>query len=312
MQKHKGYWTQYNAASKKMSPKQVFETARSHTARLPAPWRKSKRGRPYRTKPRDYAALLVTARLHDWSTREIEANSISLVGHSVDHASAAWALAKTLPNYFELLLTGLYNALTNGLMQLFHSGDSTGVRTDRKRFTERLLAFGKEIEDLKLHVLASWIPRRHAIIIANACCTRGESHDSPVFRKLLKRTQLLQHHSLSLDKAYDAEENFELSFEKGLTPLIKRKKNTKRGFFRKKAAKHWNQKAYDKYRSRIETIFAGSQARNLNRVRERLVKTRRRAVVLLAVAHNLRTAIRLSVQVLRRIGRFIRQLDERP
>ena len=304
MPKHISYWKQYNLASKRMSPQQVFQTARSHTARLPAPWRKSKRGRPYRTMPRDYAALLVTARLEDWSTREVEANSEALLGHSVDHASAAWALAKTLPGYFEALLWRLYKALTGVLTQLFHSADSTGVRTDRHRVVERVLAFGKEIEDLKLHVIASWLPRQHAIAIASAGCTRGERHDSPVLRELLRETSLPAG-KLFADSAYDAEETFELSFEKGLTPIIKPRINSKKGFFRKKARRAWSKRAYDKYRSRVETVFAGSQARNHNTVRERRVATRRRAVVLLAVAHNLRTAIRLGLKALERV---IRQL----
>jgi len=303
MSKHKGYWKQFNFASKRMKPKQVFETARSHTARLPTPWHEPRRGRPYRTKPRDYAALLVTARLENWSTRDIEANSETLLGYTVDHASAAWALAKILPNYFETLVAQSYHFLVGASTQLFHAADSTGVRTDRKRVAERVFSFGKEIEDLKLHIIASWLPRKHAIAVASALCTRGERHDSPALRELLQKTAL-QPGSLFADRAYDAEKTFELAFEKQLSPVIKRRVNTRRGFFRKKACKCWNSLRYKKYRSRVETVFAGSQARNANTVRERLTKTRRRAVVLLAVAHNLRTAIRLGIQAL---ATFIRQ-----
>jgi hypothetical protein len=304
MTKHKGYWKQFNLASKKMSPQEVFKVAESHVARLPPPWSKSKRGRPYKREPRQYASLLATSRLFDWSSREAEANSECLLNQSVDHASVAWALAKTHSGYFEALLWRLYQALTSALTQFFHSTDSTGVRTDRKRFATRVFSFGKEIEDLKLHCLASWMPTRHAIALASAACTRGERNDSPIARELLNKTSLPPGKFFG-DLAYDAEETFELAFEKRLTPVIKRRVNTRRGFFRKKAAKHWSKRAYAKYRSRIETVFAGSQARNHNRVRERLVATRRRAVQLLAVAHNLRTAIRLGTQV---IETFIRQL----
>ncbi len=304
MPKHVGYWKQYNLASKKMSPQQVYKLARTHTARSAPPWHKKKRGRPYKRGPRDYAALLVTARLLDWSTRETEANSEALLGQVVDHASAAWALAKITSLYFQALLARLYHAVVGALTQLFHSADSTGVRTDRKRVVQRVFSFGKEIEDLKMHCIASWIPRRHAIVIAGVKCTRGECHDSPPFRKLLKRLPLSSG-KLCADSAYDAEENFELAFDKGLMPLFKPRVNSRHGFFRKKARKLWRERPYHKYRSRVETIFAGSQARNGNRVRERLVKTRRRAVELLAVAHNLRTAIRLGIQALER---FIRQL----
>jgi len=305
--KHVGYWKQFNVASKSMSPLKVFNLARAHTARLPPPWCKSRLGRPYKRQPRDYAALLATARLEDWSTREAEANSEVLLGQSVDHASVAWALAKVVCGYFDALLWRLYTALVGALTQLFHSADSTGVRTDRKRFVRRVFRFGKEIEDLKLHCLVTWLPKRHAIAVASAECTSGERHDSPPFRRLLRKTPL-RTGVISADSAYDAEDNFELAFDKKLTPVIKRKINTKHGFFRKKAEKHWNKRTYDKYRSRVETVFAGSQARNHNRVRERLPKTRRRAVQLLAVSHNLRTAIRLGIQA---IERFIRQLGPR-
>ena len=115
---------------------------------------------------------------------------------------------------------------------------------------------------------------------------------------------------LFADSAYDAEETFELSFEKGLTPIIKPRINSKKGFFRKKARRAWSKRAYDKYRSRVETVFAGSQARNHNTVRERRVATRRRAVVLLAVAHNLRTAIRLGLKALERVIRQLGRLHE--
>lgn len=304
MPKHVGYWKQYNSASKRMSPKQVFQTARSHTARLAPPWRKSKLGRPYRTQPCDYAALLLTARLEDWSTRDVEAASLELVGHSIDHASAAWALAKVMPGYFEALLWQLYRVLTGALTQVFHLADSTGVRTDRKRAVERVFAFGKEIEDLKFHVLGTWLPRQHAIAIASASCTSGECHDSPALRDLLRKTPLVPA-PLFADKAYDAEDTFELAFEQHVVPVIKPHENWRKGFFRKKARRAWNAAAYRKYRSRIETVFAGSQARNSNRVRERLAATRRQAVILLAAAHNLRTAIRLGIQA---IAGFIRQL----
>ena len=287
-----------------MNPKQVFETVLSRVARLPPPWHKHKRGRPYRTQPREYAALLVVARLNDWSTRQIEAISDYLLGRAIDHASAAWALAKVLPGYLELLIKQVYNAIVGSLTQLFHVGDSTGVRTDRTRIVERVFRQGKEIEDLKLHVLATWLPKRHAIAIATASCTRGERHDSPALRELLQRTQLRSGKKLLLDRAYDGEKNFELAFEMNLIPLIKRRANSRRGFYRRKAAKYWNECIYQKQRSRVETVFAGTQARNGNRVCERLTRTRRRAVVLLAVAHNLRTAIRLGVQALET---FIRQ-----
>ncbi len=242
--------------------------------------------------------------MNDWSTRDVEAFSELLVGHVVDHASAAWALARVKSGYFDSLLWRLYRAIVGVLTQLFHSADSTGVRTDRHRVVQRVLAFGKEIEDLKLHVIASWLPRSHAIAIASASCTRGERHDSPVLRELLRGTSLPAG-KLFADSAYDAEETFELAFEKGLIPIIKPRINSKKGFFRKKARRAWNERQYRAYRSRVETVFAGSQARNSNTIRERRVATRRRAVALLAVVHNLRTAIRLGIQA---VINFIRQL----
>ena len=134
------------------------------------------------------------------------------------------------------------------------------------------------------------------ISIVTMEATYGDAHDAPVYRDvLLEEVPLKKKRRVHKDKAYDDEATFEKEFEKGLIPNTVPKDNSKRGFWRKKARKVYDDELRKKIRGMIEGIFGGLTTDNGMKTRFKLDRRRKKHALLLALSHNIRSYFRATV-----------------
>ena len=136
---------------------------------------------------------------------------------------------------------------------------------------------------MKLHIVAEL--RSGLLTIAMAKVSAGEAHDAPLAREMLARGEL--EGVLLADSAYDSEEIYKTCFEKGLMPVVKPRKNSRRGRFRKRARKCFSSEVY-RFRCVGEGIFGAIEVK----YRARKSKTRAIAALLLALSYNISAAMR--------------------
>ena len=166
--------------------------------------------------------------------------------------------------------------------------DSTGITCDRgKKRVIRALRVVEVEEHVKLHIVAEI--RSGLLTIAMAKVSAGEAHDAPLAREMLARGEL--EGVLLADSAYDSEEIYKTCFEKGLMPVVKPRKNSRRGRFRKRARKCFSSEVY-RFRGVAEGVFGAIEVKYRARIRARKSKTRAIAALLLALSYNISAAMR--------------------
>jgi len=109
-------------------------------------------------------------------------------------------------------------------------------------------------------------------------------HDTQDVRYLLKRMQMPK--ILVADKGYDAEWVHELAHEQGIITMIPSKKNTKKGFYRKKMQKLFRTRTYHR-REISESLFGAAKQKYGSSVSSRTIQTQRADVYCRAMLHNL-------------------------
>ncbi len=117
---------------------------------------------------------------------------------------------------------------------------------------------------MKLHIIAELRPG--FTTIASAKVSSGEAHDAPVAREMLSQGELED--VLLADSVFDSEQIFKTCFDKGLTPLIKPRKNSRRGRFRKRARKCFSREAY-RFRGVVEGVYGAMELKYGARIREK-------------------------------------------
>jgi len=154
-----------------------------------------------------------------------------------------------------------------------------------------------ELLTMKLHILVVYFISAGILSIANLSVTHGDAHDAPVYRDvILEDIPLKKKRRSHKDKAYDDEATFEKEFEKGLIPNTVPKENSKKGFWRKKARKLYDDKLRKMFRGLVEGLFGGMQTETDNKVRYRLDRTRKTYIALRGLAHEIRTYLRALQQ----------------
>ena len=108
-------------------------------------------------------------------------------------------------------------------------------------------------------------------------------HDIKDFDYLLKRTSPKE---LIADSAYDAESVFERCFDNGIKAVIKVRKWSKRGFYRRKALKNYSEKVYHQ-RSLIESGFGSLKRKYGGSVFGKSFRSINSEIYCKAIAHNL-------------------------
>lgn len=109
-------------------------------------------------------------------------------------------------------------------------------------------------------------------------------HDMQDVKYLLKRISDVK--TFSGDKGYGAEWLYELCYWKGIQTYIPIKKNIRRGYFRKKQMKNWNQKGYN-LRSNIESGFSAIKRKYGGTVKAKKIEGIKTEIMCKGIAHNL-------------------------
>jgi hypothetical protein len=99
---------------------------------------------------------------------------------------------------------------------------------------------------------------------------------------------------LLADSAYDIERNLKLALEQGFRPVIKPRSVEYRGIFRRHMLREFKRdcKLY-RQRGIAEALFGGLANRYGTRTRCKRVRTKTVSMLLMLVAHNLRTLARV-------------------
>jgi transposase len=110
------------------------------------------------------------------------------------------------------------------------------------------------------------------------------SHDLMDVKKLLKGNRI---DCLLADKAYDAEWLHEYCFDKGIATVIPKRKNVRRGFYRRKQMKNYSDKKYHQ-RSLVESGFSAVKRRYGSSVSGKRLASIRAEIYCKALAYNMR------------------------
>lgn len=290
MQKRPGYWKRYHAANRHKI-KGVFKFICSVVDKLHEPWKKSKRGRPYRTQPREYVSLCVLMKYCNMSYRDIEGLS-SLVLRDIDHSSIGWAMQKISTVYIEKIVKLIHMVIDKLCCKGVYIVDSTGIVTDRYEDIRKVLKNERHKQWLKWHIFVKSYAEQGLISITSAMQTDSRTHDSPVFREIFD-PKLHNNGMLFCDSAYDAKANILLALKNKLRPIIKPRKGVKRRT--KRLKRLFDEQLYKQHRGAVECVFGGTETKYSNRTRCRLSHTRQIDVLMLAVVHNVKTYMRAKV-----------------
>jgi transposase len=116
-------------------------------------------------------------------------------------------------------------------------------------------------------------------------CRAIARHDTKDVKYLLKRLSA-KPKILVGDKGYDAEFIHELAHEQGIITMMPSKKNTRKGFYRKKMKKHWRTRTYHR-REISESLFGATKQKYGCSVSSRKIQAQKADIYCRATLHNL-------------------------
>ena len=231
---------------------------------------------PKKYKLKHHLFALILMESYQLSLRRVE-KMLEMFGIKVPTYSALCKRRKKIPTaIFEKLIQ-----ITSGLKHKIVAIDATGFsrtnpsyhfikRIDRKnpiKFYAKLSILF-DLEKNKIINLNSRIKPTHEIKDA----------------KILLRN--LDVRFLLADKAYDAEWLHKYCFEKNIQTIIPKKKNVKRGFYRRKQMKNYSEEIYHR-RSLIESGFSAMKRKYGSYVRGKSINSINSELSCKALAHNL-------------------------
>jgi hypothetical protein len=188
------------------------------------------------------------------------------------------------PRLLARLLVACLPAVRGRIVAIDSTGFSTSTRSPY--YTHRIFA-DKPCGFVKATLLVD--TRTTAVLAAKI-------HLIP--RHDLRDAHIVRHHQgakhLVADKAYDAEWFHELLEELGLQPHIPSRVNTRRGFWRKKHAKNYQQRIYHR-RPLIETTNSVVKRRWGGTVAAQTVVTIRVEILLKLLLHNLTLCVKKTI-----------------
>lgn len=289
---HPGYWAARHS-SKLDDVNRIFNRAEVLVARLPPPWRRSRRGRPPKFPPRRHAAVCVTMQHSNLTYREVEGHARSFMGESIDHSTVGWALKRLPENYLRALILFLYRDISGLAPPELYIVDSTGVSTPCLRRRRRAFETIWEHEHVKLHAIVGHSRRAGALVAVGATVTQDTVADVTQLGPLLEEFRA-DGEPLLGDKSYDSMGAREIARVHGLTPVFKPRKIEPKGIARKQAVREF-ERHRELYRQRGvgETLFGGIENRYGSKTRCKLTHTKVASTLLMVVAHNLRTFARV-------------------
>ncbi len=207
------------------------------------------------------------------------------LGFKVPTYSALCKMRLRIPFW---ILKELFAKTTNFKLVHILAIDSTGLsRTNPSwHYIKRI----DRKKPIKRHVQlsASFDTRRKKFISLRVRAKpRGDVKDAPY---LVKRTRS-KVCKLVADRGYDSEEFFEFLNYRQIEPVIKTKRTSKKGFFRKKMKKAFRERTYHR-RSLIESGFGSLKRKYGSYVSGRNIGSQRAEVYIRAILHNISSALR--------------------
>ena len=297
-----GYWAARHS-SKLDDVEKIFSIAEKLVRRLPPPWERSRRGRRPKFSARRHAAICATARYFDYTYREVEGQAPLMMPKTIDHSTVGWALKRMRVPYLKLLLMLLFREINRLAKCQVYMVDSTGISTTRLARRKRVLKPSWSREFLKLHALVGYSRQAGALAIASARVTAGNVADCTQLGRLLEGIDG-NGEPLLADRGYDSRQNIEVAARHGFKPVIKPRAIGMHHRVRKKRFKEFgsNRRLY-RQRGIAEAVFGGIENRYGAMTRCRLPATKAASVLLMAVAHNLRTLAR--VRAMKEMGYYL-------
>jgi transposase len=205
-------------------------------------------------------------------------NTLEMLGFKVPTYSALCKSRKRIPT-----------ALWNSLMKLT-AGESSGLvavdgtgfsRTNPSYHYVKRIDRKKPIKNFsKLSALFDLVKKKFLALKIRV----RPRHDMKDIKTLMKETKGIKR--LYGDSAYDAESLHQTCYWKGIQTYIKPKKNTKRGWARKKQIQNYTEEEYHR-RSLIESGFGSIKRKYGGHVSSKKAKTLKAEVYCKAIAHNL-------------------------
>jgi hypothetical protein len=225
--------------------------------------------------------------------REVEGQAPSFLRETIDHSTVGWAFKRLGVNYVKLLLALLRRRLKQLVRCELYAVDATGISTPRLRKRRKAFKTLWEREFLKLHALVGYSRRAGALVVMAARVTKANVTDGSQLGYLLKGLRA-NGEPLLADAAYHSKRNLELAIEHGFKPVIKPRSYGYHGLFWKRMLREFKRKR-KLYRQRgvAEALFAGLANRYGSRTRCKRVRTKTISMLLMLVAHNLRTLARV-------------------
>ena len=288
-----GYWSARHS-SRIEDPCRVFRAAERLVGRVPPPWESPRRGRRPKFSPRRHAAVCLLRQYFGLTLREVEGLAPGLLGTSMDHSTVGWAFKRLRPGYLSLLLALLHRELSRRVEVDFYVADSTGISTPRLVRQKRAFVVVRVHETLKLHALIGYSAPAGALLVASARVTRSNVHDGTQLPHLI-RGMRGGGRPLLADSAYGSEANAELLRRRGFLPVLRPHGQARRGIgTRMRMKEFWRNRRLYRRRGIAEALFGGLANRYGSRTGSRRVRTKVVSIMLMLVAHNLRTLLRLQ------------------
>jgi transposase len=91
---------------------------------------------------------------------------------------------------------------------------------------------------------------------------------------------------LVADAAYDSEKFYKVLWDRGIMPVVKQRKNARRGFVRKKVKRYFNKKVYNR-RSIVESVFFSIKRKFGASVSSVKFSSQKIEIYCRAIAHNI-------------------------
>jgi transposase len=231
---------------------------------------------PKKYELKQHLFALLTAQIFKLSLRRVE-KLMKMFGNKVPTFSALCKSRKKIPFW-------IWNKLILSTTELNHETvaiDATGFSKTNPSFH-----FVKRIDrknPVKSYAKMSMLfdINKNKIIAIRARVK--PAHDIRDVKFLVGKAKIK---TLLADKAYDAEWLHEYCFEKNIKTIIPKKKNTKKGFYRRKQRKNYSDEIYGK-RNLIEAGFSAMKRKYGGSVSGKGLRAINSELVCKAVAYNL-------------------------
>ena len=230
---------------------------------------------PKKYKLKHHLFALVMMEAFQLSLRRVELTLISF-GILVPSYSALCKSRKKIPTMIWQRLV----LLTSGLHHENAAIDMTGFSRTNPSFHYFRVVKGNMKSYAKTSMVYD-VSNHKVMALSTGIKLRHEMKDAKILVKNLDIRCLLA------DKAYDAEWLHQHCFENGIQTIIPKKKNIRKGFYRRKQMKNYSDERYHQ-RSNIESGFSAIKRKYGSSVSGKSLKSINSELNCKAIAHNLR------------------------